>query len=183
MTNTIATFITLNAKRLVMVTALAVALIFSVTAASAAEVPVGGDCTSQQATCESGSTCQLVNNNFICVDSATSGITGDDPAASEFGLTEYKDGIGLGDRPLDDAVVGLINVLLGFLGLIAVIIILIGGFRWMTAGGNEDKVAEARKTIFAGIIGLAIILFAWGITTFVVQQLGKASGVAEFQGY
>jgi len=65
--------------------------------------------------------------------------------------------------------------------LIAVVIILIGGFRWMTAGGNEDKVGQARKTIFAGIIGLAIILFAWGITIFVVQQLGKASGAEEFQ--
>jgi hypothetical protein len=110
-----------------------------------------------------------------------------DPAATEFGLTDYggtsSSSIGLGDTPLDEAVVGLINVLLGFLGLIAVIIILIGGFRWMTAGGNEDKVAEARKTIFAGIIGLAIILFAWGITTFVVQQLGKASGVSGFEVY
>jgi len=46
--------------------------------------------------------------------------------------------LGLGNESLDDAIVGLINVALGFLGLIAVIIILIGGFRWMTAGGNED---------------------------------------------
>lgn len=85
----------------------------------------------------------------------------------------------LGDAELDEAVVGLINVALGFLGLIAVIIILIGGFKWMTAGGNEDKVGEARKTIFAGIIGLAIILFAWGITTFVIGNLGRASGLQD----
>ena len=109
-----------------------------------------------------------------------------DPSANQFGLTEFgKDGtgtttLGLGKRSLDEAVVGLINVALGFLGLIAVIIILIGGFKWMTAGGNEDKVGEARKTIFAGIIGLAIILFAWGITTFVVTHLGKASGLTTF---
>ncbi len=104
-----------------------------------------------------------------------------DPSDTQFGLTEYggtgTSSIGLGNTSLDEAVVGLINVALGFLGLIAVIIILIGGFKWMTAGGNEDKVGEARKTIFAGIIGLAIILFAWGITTFVVTQLGKASGL------
>lgn len=85
--------------------------------------------------------------------------------------------LGLGTKALDVAVVGLINVALGFLGLIAVIIILIGGFKWMTAGGNEDKVGEARKTIFAGIIGLAIILFAWGITTFVIENLSTASGL------
>jgi len=104
-------------------------------------------------------------------------------ASSSFGLGQNDPAasLGLGTTALDDAVVGLINVMLGFLGLIAVVIILIGGFRWMTAGGNEDKVGQARKTIFAGIIGLAIILFAWGITIFVVQQLGKASGAAEFQ--
>ena len=101
------------------------------------------------------------------------GLGSDDPANT----------LGLGTTALDDAVVGLINVLLGFLGLIAVVIILIGGFRWMTAGGNEDKVGEARKTIFSGIIGLAIILFAWGITIFVVQQLGKASGAAGFESF
>jgi len=104
-------------------------------------------------------------------------------ASSSFGLGQNDPAasLGLGTTALDDAVVGLINVMLGFLGLIAVVIILIGGFRWMTAGGNEDKVGQARKTIFAGIIGLAIILFAWGITIFVVQQLGKASGAEEFQ--
>ncbi len=110
------------------------------------------------------------------------------PAAtdSQFGLAKYGSSgsgsstLGLGEESLDSAIVGLINVALGFLGLIAVIIILIGGFKWMTAGGNEDKVGEARKTIFAGIIGLAIILFAWGITTFVVEQLGKASGLGTF---
>ena len=45
----------------------------------------------------------------------------------------------------------------------------------MTAGGNEDKVAEARKTIFAGIIGLAIILSAWAIARFVITQLSDAT--------
>ena len=51
----------------------------------------------------------------------------------------------------------IINVALGLLGIVAVIIILIGGFEWMTAGGNEEKQAGAQQN-FAGIIGLAIIL-------------------------
>ena len=73
----------------------------------------------------------------------------------------------------------LINVAMGLLGIIAVVIILIGGFQWMTAGGNDDKVAEARKRIFAGIIGLAIILSAWAIAIFVFKQLGKATGIQD----
>ena len=69
----------------------------------------------------------------------------------------------------------IINVALGLLGIIAVVIILAGGFKWMTAGGNEDKVAEARKLIFAGIIGLAIILSAWAIARFVIENLATAT--------
>ena len=64
---------------------------------------------------------------------------------------------------------------LSLLGIIAVVIILAGGFKWMTAGGNEDKVGEARKMIFSGIIGLAIILSAWAIALFVLNQLNKAT--------
>ncbi|MFH0956085.1 MAG: hypothetical protein V1801_02650, partial [Candidatus Falkowbacteria bacterium] len=68
----------------------------------------------------------------------------------------------------------VINIILGFLGIVAVIIILLGGFKWMTAGGNEDKVGEAKKLITAGIIGLVIILAAFAIATFVLTQLGAA---------
>ena len=56
------------------------------------------------------------------------------------------------------------------------IIILLGGFKWMTAGGNEDKVGEAKKLIIAGVIGLIIILASWGIATFVINALVSATG-------
>ncbi|MDO8626446.1 MAG: pilin [Candidatus Magasanikbacteria bacterium] len=69
----------------------------------------------------------------------------------------------------------IIRVALGLLGTVALIIILIGGYTWMTAGGNEEKVEEAKKWIKAGVIGLAIILSAFAITSFVVQQLVRAT--------
>ncbi len=65
----------------------------------------------------------------------------------------------------------IINFALGFLGIIAVVIILAGGFKWMTAAGNEDKVAEARKLLVAGVIGLVIILAAWAVSTFVIGAI------------
>ena len=68
----------------------------------------------------------------------------------------------------------MINIILGFLGIVAVVIILLGGFKWMTAGGNEDKVGEARKLITAGIIGLIIILASFAIASFVLTQLSAA---------
>jgi hypothetical protein len=72
----------------------------------------------------------------------------------------------------------LIKVALGFLGIVAIIIVLIGGFKYMTAGGSDDKVADAKKWIISGIIGLAIILSAYTLTSFVITQLLEASSGA-----
>ena len=83
--------------------------------------------------------------------------------------------IGLGNKDPRVTVANVINVLLGFLGIIAVVIILIGGFKWMTAGGSEDKVGEAKKLITAGIIGLIIILASWSIATFLINTLWTAT--------
>jgi hypothetical protein len=78
---------------------------------------------------------------------------------------------GLGERDPRNLAASLINILLGFLGIIAVVIILYGGFVWMTAGGNEDKVSQARKILIAGIIGLIISLADFAIANFILTQL------------
>ncbi|MFZ6036588.1 MAG: pilin [Patescibacteria group bacterium] len=77
---------------------------------------------------------------------------------------------GLGTADLENTVINVVQWVLGFLGLIAVIMILIGGFQWITAGGNEEKVASAKKVISAAVIGLIIVLLAWAIVIFVVSQ-------------
>jgi len=68
----------------------------------------------------------------------------------------------------------IINMALGFLGVIAVGIVLLGGFKWMTAGGNEEKTGEAKKLLGAGVIGLVIILSSWAIATFIINSLMTA---------
>lgn len=105
--------------------------------------------------------------------------------ATNFGLANVQNGLGgsLGNQGLIQTIAQIINVALGLLGIVAVVIILIGGFRWMTAAGREDQIDSAKKTIFAGIIGLAIILSAWAIATFVITSLSSATGsgnVSEF---
>ncbi|MBI5230527.1 MAG: hypothetical protein HY981_04495 [Candidatus Magasanikbacteria bacterium] len=82
---------------------------------------------------------------------------------------------GLGQKDIRVTVGNIINVALGLLGIVAVVIILIGGFEWMTAGGNEDKTGEAKKRIIAGVIGLAIILSAYAIAKFVINSLVSAT--------
>ena len=94
-----------------------------------------------------------------------------------YGVAPIETGLdgSLGKEDLRTTVARVINVALSLLGVIAVVIILIGGFRWMTAGGNDEKVEEARKWIFSGIIGLAVILSAWAIARFVLSSLSTAT--------
>ena len=70
----------------------------------------------------------------------------------------------------------VIQIMLGLLGIIAVVIILIGGFKWMTASGNEDKVTEAKKLLGAGIIGLLIVLAAWALAMFIIGRFLYSTG-------
>jgi len=88
---------------------------------------------------------------------------------------DFTDNTGLGEADLEQTIARLIKVALGFLGIIAVIIVLMGGFKWMTAGGNDEKVQEAKKMLIAGVIGMAIILSAYAITTFVVSSILDAT--------
>lgn len=88
---------------------------------------------------------------------------------------QYGAATGLGATDVRVTIAQIIKVAMGLLGIIAVVIILIGGFTWMTAGGNEEKVGEAKKWIFSGIIGLAIILSAYAIANFVVSSLVTAT--------
>ncbi|MFH1207032.1 MAG: hypothetical protein V1668_00290 [Patescibacteria group bacterium] len=81
--------------------------------------------------------------------------------------------LSLGTADLEATVIKIIQWALGFLGLIAVVIILYGGFVWMTAAGNEEKVSTAKKVIGAAVVGLIVILLAWAIVTFVVNQSNK----------
>lgn len=103
------------------------------------------------------------------------------PAAAQnttanFGLNEVNTGLGGSLSDTDPRIIigRIINVALGFLGVIAVAIILLGGFKWMTAGGNEEKTSEARKLLGAGVIGLVIILASWAIATYVINALSSA---------
>ncbi len=88
---------------------------------------------------------------------------------------EVENATGLGTADVRTTIARIIRVAMGLLGIVAVVIVLIGGFTWMTAGGNEEKVGEAKKWIFAGVIGLAIILAAYALSKFAIEALVKAT--------
>ncbi|MBU2575994.1 pilin [Patescibacteria group bacterium] len=80
------------------------------------------------------------------------------------------------DRDIKQIIALIINIFLGFLGIIAVILILYAGYMWMTAGGNEEKVAQAKLILRNAVIGLVIVLSSWAIASFVISRLSDATG-------
>lgn len=67
------------------------------------------------------------------------------------------------------AVSTLVSVVFGITASIAVLIIVIGGFRYIVAHGDPNSVAQARKSILYAIIGLFVTLAAYSIVQFVVR--------------
>lgn len=109
-------------------------------------------------------------------DVSAQALTADDLFGGDTG-GEFASTSGLGEANIVDTIAQIIRIALGFLGVIAVVIILVGGFQWMTAGGNDDKVKSAKKRIFAGIIGLVIVISAYAIAAFVINSLITATAV------
>ncbi len=70
-----------------------------------------------------------------------------------------------------EIVVRIINIALSLLGIIAVSLIIYGGFLWMTSEGNEERISKAKGILKGAVIGLIIILAAWGIVAFIFSSL------------
>ena len=83
--------------------------------------------------------------------------------------------LGQQEQDLRVTIARIIRTAMSLLGIVAVLIVLYGGFRMMTAAGSDEQVGEAKKIIFAGIVGLIIILTAYAIASFVINSLVTAT--------
>ena len=63
----------------------------------------------------------------------------------------------------------IIQTILSLVGVIFIILIIYGGFLWMTAGGNDQKIEKAKNILTRAIIGLAVVLLAYAISVFLVS--------------
>ncbi len=82
-------------------------------------------------------------------------------------------GLALASTDIRIIVARIIRVALGFLGIVAIVLILYGGYMYMTAAGNEERITTARKILINAVIGLAIILSALAIVQFVIRALTR----------
>ena|SRR3989344_761336 len=80
------------------------------------------------------------------------------------------------DQPADikQVIAGIIQIFLGLLGIIFLLLIIWSGFRWMTSGGNEKTIEEAKGTLRNAAIGLTIVLAGYAIASFLAGALGNA---------
>ena len=62
------------------------------------------------------------------------------------------------------------NVLLFIIGAVSVIMLIIGGFRYVTSQGDSSQVTSAKNTILYAIIGLIIAILAFAVVSFVTDQ-------------
>lgn len=115
---------------------------------------------------------------FLIVFSAIFLLSKASLAAGELnvGINEVGNNIILGSTSPIATAGKIIQVLLGLLGVVAVSIIIYGGFLWTTSGGSEEKINMAKRLLKNAVIGLVIILSSWGITTFILSKLLGATG-------
>jgi hypothetical protein len=65
----------------------------------------------------------------------------------------------------------IINIALAVAGLIAVLFLIIGGFRYITSAGNEETAEQAKKIITNAIIGIVVIILSFVIVRVITNAL------------
>lgn len=75
------------------------------------------------------------------------------------------------DYKISDPIQGILNVVLGIVGVIAVGVIIYGGILYMKSAGDAAKTTQGRRALVGGIVGLLISLLAFAIVNFVIQGI------------
>ncbi|MBR2831059.1 hypothetical protein IKE83_01745 [Candidatus Saccharibacteria bacterium] len=92
---------------------------------------------------------------------------------TKFAANPTVDKVGDKTDSLVSNVTGIINGVIAALGIVAVIVIIIGGVNYMTSAGDASKVKKAKDTILYGVIGLVICVLAFAIVNFVIANILK----------
>lgn len=87
------------------------------------------------------------------------------------GLTEFAQYTALAQTDIRIIIAKIIRAFLGILGIVAICLTIYGGYMYMTSEGNETKVEAAKNILKNMVIGLVIILSAFGITQFIINML------------
>ncbi len=109
------------------------------------------------------------------------GMTMASKASADGGLWDAQVGIKVvGEKAYGEAgtpqdirytIVKVVNLALSFLSVVFFVLIVLAGYRWMTAGGNEEQVSKAKKNITNAMIGLVIAFASWSLSYFILRRM------------
>lgn len=68
---------------------------------------------------------------------------------------------------------GLIKFVMGISGVVVFCYIIWAGWLWMTAGGDDKQVAKAKTIMKNSVIGLAILMLSYALSSFALETIGK----------
>lgn len=93
------------------------------------------------------------------------------------GLTETASGAGLGGSTNLSQIIGrMIGALISLLGIVFVVLMVYGGFVWMTAQGNDEKIKKAKGILTSAVVGLVLVFASYVIAQTVIGALVTATG-------
>jgi hypothetical protein len=78
---------------------------------------------------------------------------------------------GGGTERVNTVITTIVNIFSLIVGIVSVIMIIFGGFKYITSGGDSGKVSEAKNTIIYAVIGLVVVAFAQFIVQFVLDRV------------
>lgn len=90
--------------------------------------------------------------------------------ASKQAACQGVEGCGNGSA-VSNAIKNIINLLSAIIGVVAVIIIIFNGFRFITSGGDSNAISSARRGIIFAIVGLIVVVLAQVIVRFVIGKV------------
>ena len=80
-----------------------------------------------------------------------------------------------GADQVDDIITTIVNIFSAIVGIISVIMIIFGGFKYITSGGDSGNITSAKNTIVYAVIGLVIVALAQFIVQFVLTRVNNSA--------
>lgn len=116
--------------------------------------PIGKSCSSEGATC-----------------SCPNMFGGDD-------VKSVGTATGLSNTSLPMIIGNVVKLVLGLFGIVATVIVVYGGVKWMTSQGDTSKIDAAKKVMIAGGVGMLLIVSGYAVTSFLINGLMKTVGAS-----
>lgn len=107
----------------------------------------------------------------IKADSKTTILEGLNKTANNAGIETSSD---VTANTLANSIGVIINYLFGLLGVVFLTVVLVGGYVWLTAGGNEENIGKAKKWVINGINGMIVIFLAYALVYVILFALNQA---------